>query len=411
MITIENEETVKNNLLIAMNNASSIEELLELKRQFTKIFYTKYYTLKQKCFYENIERIAYINTLRNISNIVTDLVNNISIDEIKDKYNVTLKSIKRILSLYSKNGIYKNKITEIINKINKIEEDKNINHDLDFLCAKTAVQLLIDNDVKSEREVSSKTYINKKDYKLYLHILETKKHPLYYKYHDITTNHKRILCSNASKANKKKISLPSFRIDDYTNKDLVNILSNSYSKEFVNFVSYYNLSNIVFSSILKMNKSLIYEIANNRENIHYIYDYYVFMYRKVIEEVIRDIKLLSKNDFKSPLDLYKYYSNNYNLLYLAKIAKELPDLKNNTLLLSYVEKLSSLFVYLDEKSLNKIKLEGNMFCLSENINFTRDLFVKALEDIEDKGMPLLKGVLFTSIKRQVDIKNSKIKIK
>ena len=411
MITIENEETVKNNLLIAMNNASSIEELLELKRQFTKIFYTKYYTLKQKCFYENIERIAYINTLRNISNIVTDLVNNISIDEIKDKYNVTLKSIKRMLSLYSKNGIYKNKITEIINKINKIEEDKNINHDLDFLCAKTAVQLLIDNDVKSEREVSSKTYINKKDYKLYLHILETKKHPLYYKYHDIITNHKRILCSNASKANKKKISLPSFRIDDYTNKDLVNILSNSYSKEFVNFVSYYNLNNIVFSSILKMNKSLIYEIANNRENIHYIYDYYVFMYRKVIEEVIRDIKLLSKNDFKSPLDLYKYYSNNYNLLYLAKIAKELPDLKNNTLLLSYVEKLSSLFVYLDEKSLNKIKLEGNMFCLSENINFTRDLFVKALEDMEDKGMPLLKGVLFTSIKRQVDIKNSKIKIK
>ena len=95
---------------------------------------------------------------------------------------------------------------------------------------------------------------------------------------------------------------------------------------------------------------------------------------------------------------------------LQKLLKELPDLKNNTLLLSYVEKLSSLFVYLDEKSLNKIKLEGNMFCLSENINFTRDLFVKALEDIEDKGMPLLKGVLFTSIKRQADIKNSKIKI-
>ena len=86
-------------------------------------------------------------------------------------------------------------------------------------------------------------------------------------------------------------------------------------------------------------------------------------------------------------------------------------IKNNTLLLSYVEKLSSLFVYLDEKSLNKIKLEGNMFCLSENINFTRDLFVKALEDIEDKGMPLLKGVLFGSIKRQVELEKNKIKKK
>ena len=92
-----------------------------------------------------------------------------------------------------------------------------------------------------------------------------------------------------------------------------------------------------------MNKNLIYEIANNRENTWYIYNYYVSMYRQVAEEVIRDIKLLSKDKFKTPLDLYKYYSNNYNLLYIAKIAKELPDLKNNTLILKYVDKFSSLF--------------------------------------------------------------------
>ena len=43
-----------------MNNASSIEELLELKRQFTKIFILSIILLNKKCFYENIERIAYI---------------------------------------------------------------------------------------------------------------------------------------------------------------------------------------------------------------------------------------------------------------------------------------------------------------------------------------------------------------
>ena len=89
---------------------------------------------------------------------------------------------------------------------------------------------------------------------------------------------------------------------------LISILSNSHSQKFINFTSYYNLNNIVFSSILKMNKNLIYEIANNRNNIWYIYNYYVDLYRQVAEEVIRDIKLLSKDKFKTPLDLYNMLS-------------------------------------------------------------------------------------------------------
>ena len=40
MSVIENEESIKNSLLTKMNKASTIEELLDLKWQFTKIFYT-----------------------------------------------------------------------------------------------------------------------------------------------------------------------------------------------------------------------------------------------------------------------------------------------------------------------------------------------------------------------------------
>ena len=210
-----------------------------------------------------------------------------------------------------------------------------------------------------------------------------------------------------SKSEQKK----TIRISEYTNIELVDILSNKNSQEFKDFISYYNLNNIVFSSILNMNKYLINELANNINNIEYIYNYYVSMYRQVIEEVIRDIKILSKDNFKIPLDLYKYYSNNYNLLYISKISKELPNLKNNTLILKYIEKFPSLFVYLDEKKINNIKYKGHIMCLSENINFTRFEFVKALKDIEDKGMPLLKGVLFGSIKRQVELEKNKIKKK
>ena len=79
---IKNEEKIKNDLLKKMNNATSIEELLDLKWQFTKIFYTRYYTVKALTFYKNVERIAYVNALRNISNIVNDLIKNKSIEEI-----------------------------------------------------------------------------------------------------------------------------------------------------------------------------------------------------------------------------------------------------------------------------------------------------------------------------------------
>lgn len=406
----DNEEMKKNDLLNAMNKASSIEELLDLKWQFTKIFNTRYYTIKASTFYKGIERIAYVNALRNITNIVNDLINNKSIEEIKDKYNTTLKSIKKMFNLYSKNGAYQDRTLEMVNKMNATKEDEKVNHDLDFLCAKTALQLFIDNDVYNADDAKEKAHVNSTDYSSYLNLLKDKKHPLYDKYHNISIKHKSMLYK-AFYRKKQAETNESIEISNYTNRELISILSNSHSQEFINFTAYYNLNNIVFSSILKMNKNLIYEIANNRENIWYIYNYYVDLYRQVAEEAIRDIKLLSKDKFKEPLDLYKYYSNNYNLLYISKIAKELPNLKNSTLILRYVEKFYSLFEVLNEKELNIIKLKGQLLCLSKNITFTNSDLKNAVNDIEEKGMPLLKGILYGSIKRQKELKDAKVKKK
>ena len=402
----DNEEMEKNNLLNAMNRASSIEELLDLKWQFTKIFFTRYYNIKISTLNKNVERIAYVNTLRNASNIINDLINNKSIEEIKDEYNTTLKSIKKMFNIYSKNGAYQDRTLEIINKMNATKENENINHDLDFLCAKTAVQLFIDNKVYNDIDAKEKVHVNSIDYSFYLNLLKDKKHPLYDKYHNISIQHKSMLYKAFYKKKQDAIN-KTIEISNYINIELISILSNSHSQEFINFTAYYNLNNIVFSSMLKMNKNLIYEIANNRENIWYIYNYYVDLYRQVAEEVIRDIKLLSKDKFKEPLNLYKYYSNNYNLLYIAKIAKELPDLKNNTLILQYIYKFPSLFEYLDDKRVNNIKFNGHLICLSEDISFTNSDLKNAITDIDEKGIPLLKGVLYGSIKRQVELKDVK----
>ena len=391
-----NKEEVKDKILSAMNDASSIEELLKLKLEFVKIFYTKYYNFKLSTFYKNVERIVFNNALLNRDNIIEELNNGISETEIVEKYNITLLALRNLFTADNK------------------EEYVTLNYDLDFICAKEAVRLFLDNEVYNANDALEKKYVNKKDYSKYIEILKNRNHPLYYEYITKVKEHKnslyRALCIKRN-SSKEKLIKDANNIDNLSNKELFSVLNNPFSFKINFFTEYYGLNNIIFTSMLKLNKNLAYEIVSNRDNTIFIYDYYLNLYKQVSLQVIKDIILLSKDDFKKPLDIYKYYANNYNLIYIAKIAKELPDLKNNTLILRYIGKFSSLFEFLDERKLNNIKLKGYMFCLSENISFTKTDFVKALEDVDEKGMPLLKGVLYGSIKRQIELKDVNVKKK
>ena len=386
-----NVEEVKDKILSAMNDASSIEELLKLKLEFSKIFYTKYYNFKLSTFYKNVERIVFNNAILNRDNIVEELNNGISEVEIADKYNITLLALR---NLFGDNK----------------QESVTLNYDLDFICAKVAVRLFLDNEVYNANDALERKYVNKKDYSKYIEILKNRNHPLYYEYITKAKEHKNSLYIKKN-SSKEKIIKDANNIDNLSNKELFSILNNPFSFKINFFTEYYGLNNIIFTSMLKLNKNLACEIVSNRDNAIFIYDYYLNLYKQVSLQVIKDIILLSKDDFKKPLDIYKYYANNYNLIYIAKIAKELPDLKNNTLILRYTEKFSSLFEFLDERKINNIKLKGQLFCLSENISFTKTDFVKALEDIDEKGMPLLKGVLYGSIKRQIELKDVNVKKK
>ena len=86
-------------------------------------------------------------------------------------------------------------------------------------------------------------------------------------------------------------------------------------------------------------------------------------------------------------------------------------MKISSFISKYIEKFSSLFQYLDEKTIHNIKLSGHFYCLRESITFTNNDFNNAIMDIEMKGMPLYKGVLYESLKRQIGFKNNKVKKK
>lgn len=71
--------------------------------------------------------------------------------------------------------------------------------------------------------------------------------------------------------------------------------------------------------------------------------------------MIYNIIMFSKNNFKEPLNIYDYYANNYNPLYLALIAKKFQDLKFNTLIARYNQKCHSIYTTLTEKEINTIR--------------------------------------------------------
>ena len=134
------DEIVGDAFLDAMEKATTVEELLIIKWQSKLRGINR--SLRNKCFHKNVERISYNNTLENASSIIYDLINNTSLDSIKDKYNVTTTSIKNLLTTYYLKGEYKDKITVNDNLFKKVI---NPNQERELISARVAIKMFIEN--------------------------------------------------------------------------------------------------------------------------------------------------------------------------------------------------------------------------------------------------------------------------
>lgn len=157
------------------------------------------------------------------------------------------------------------------------------------------------------------------------------------------------------------------------------------------------------------NPKLRYELVCLDGNIKEKYDEYLIEYSVLTKSVIREMIELSKDGFKMPFDTYNYYSNNdMNLKRLGEYARECTNFKNKSLILNYIGKFHNIFEGVDSKTLNSLKQSHRISCCKDTIVFTNGDLSKAIEDIEEKHLPHQKGVLYGAIKRQVELRNSKI---
>lgn len=403
------KDKIKDIFINDMNNASSIEELLILKWHFEKIFVYKYSNIKNKVFVENIERISYNRALVNSKIIIEDLLNNYSLEQLRDKYDVTRESIKRIVSSSLNFNDYDEVVLE---KIDSVKEEQ----DREFITAKAAVMMFIENKCYSSPLVRAKFNCDNYEYYKYLHILETNNHPIYKEFSLLYKHYLKEISSNINSRIRQHEKEERERINQYItdldSKEILEILSNHNDIKFIDFSLCYGFETDILFELLKDNKELKYELANNKENIVDIYNQYVDRYKVLIKDVIRKIIILSKDKFTKPLDLYDYYTKtSLDIKILARLSKGFGDIKNNTLILQYLDKFPFVLEEISRKDITALKQKGIMSCCKDSISFSYSEFNRALSDIEERRIPLVKGVLYGSIENQIELRNSKVKKK
>ena len=412
-------ESYKNKYYVSfLNEAASIEELLILKWKWNKSISNHHFAIVIETSNINVERIANLNAQNNKENIVADLINGSSLNDIKEKYVTTTKAIKIIISKYLKSRNYNPKILNIKITVNDIytREEQDIN----FICALTAFKMFVKHGCFSKASITEKFNCSHSDYDKFRGILESRNHPLINKV-------SRIVEQNA----KKSISIASSKRHDLTRKEKEEKIKNyanltfeeaftilsapeANTEDFKYFCLFYGLNTTMLINFLKDNPNLKYELAsniNNKDKVQAIYNKCIFKYQILANQIVNKIAKLKEDNYSTPFDLYKYYSNttidlNYlalmNVNYSSTVTKQIQD---------YIITFPNLFQKIEKRHLEILKSSKIISCCGESIQFTpKDLKI-AFEDIKEKRLPCIKGVLYGAIKKQIELKDEKIKKK
>ena len=404
---------LKSAILTAMNNANSIEELLILYWHFGKYFKFNNLSIRNNVFAKNVERISYNEALSNSNLIIEDIINDYSLVQIMEKYNVTRESIKRMIISYLESNDYN---SAIIEKLSILDENIVPEHDRTFICAVTAFNMFIEHNCLSKREIYRKYNCPENLFSQYKMILENKNHPIYRQYRalqDVNINNK-ILQSNFKRHMEEKIirDREISKIHNLSSEELLEVLSSPHSKLFVDFSLYYNINSHLLTELLKNDCSLQFKLVKDRDNIKNIYNECIDKCRNLVKEVIIEIENLRECGFAYPLDLYQYYSKTrFDIKKLARMSADFGEIKNNTLILQYLDKFPFVLEEISRKDITALKQKGIMTCCKDSISFTYSEFNRVLSDIEERRIPLVKGVLYGSIKNQIELRDTNVKKK
>lgn len=391
------EDKVECNKAAFLEQASSLEELLMIKWITCGNEDSSY---SYNSFYKKARELINKNAIDNFNEIINDLINGMNLNEIKKKYLITSLNFKEVIKQY----LRERADSDILNiSVSKKELSNSENEDIDFILASTTFNLLFKYNCFLATDIEEKLNCHGTELSKYLRIIETKNKDLYNEYQKAYRKEKsqKLSMRSALVCAQSKDNILS-KLDNLSRDDILNIFNNPKSMEFSYFCQRYGLMPRTLSNLLKIDPLIKEELANNIDNIKNIYSVYVTKFGLLIEKVIKDIVDLEENGYKEPFDLYEYYSNtDVNINYLARMALDF-DIRNNSIILEYINNHKDLFLGIDEKGTVGLRAVGRITCCNNSISFDNKQISEALNNMNEKKLPHIKGVLYYAIKRQLD---------
>lgn len=392
----------KNNKVFSLEQVNNLEELLMIKwmTRGNKDFHYSY-----NYFMNKVLTIVYNNAIDNFSGIINDLKIGMSLTDVKKKYLITSSDFKEILKQYLKDSADTDVLSiSISNKELSVPKKE----DLEFILANVAFNIYFKYECFLTSDIEEKLNCREKELRKYLRIIEVKNKEVYNHFMRERKNEKSKKFSKRSIRIFEQIKENTFNnLDNPNSDDVLNIFNNPKSLEFSYFCQKYNLNARTLVNLLKINPLIRNIFANNIDNINNIYNYYVVEYEGLIKKVINDIVELKESGYREPFDLYEYYSNtDVDIYYLARLALDY-QIDNNSIILEYINNHKDLFLGIDEKGMIGLKSVGKITCCGKSVSFDRKQADNALNDINEKKIPHIKGVMYYAIRRQLD--NDKVK--
>ena len=337
--------------------------------------------------------------------------------ELSEKMNATINNILKVVTRYIDNGDldipYKYALNdmkyEIEKKIILSKRTEKVNREYEI--AKNIMTLFLDNNYTNSEDFQRDFHCSYYLFNKMIDVLESRNHPLYFKYLDVKDKAIRATISNfrAFEADEKDAERNNNKekIKTMNNEEIFNILSYPKTGNFALFCQVNNFSTALLRFFIKNDESLAKKLAFDPQNRRKLYDEIKDKYRAILIEIGKEVNLLEQEGRGRPFNLYGYYSKySVNFNELVKIGLSFDGLPNQNKILNYFERNRTLFDPIDRARITGLSQIGRLNCGNMGIKFTTGDLYKALEEINEKKYPLVKGVLYGAIKKQIRLRKS-----
>ena len=337
--------------------------------------------------------------------------------ELSEKMNVTINNILKVVTRYIENMdldvSYKYALNEMKYEIEKkiilSKRTEEVNREYEI--AKNIMTLFLENGYTKNDDFQKDFHCSYESFNKAISILDAKNHPLYFKYLDARDKAIRVSISNANclKASKKEAERNSNKekIKLMCDEEIFDILSHPKNGTFALFCQVNNFSTSLLRFFIKNDESLAEKLAFDPQNRRKLYDACEKKYRDILIEISKEVNLLEQEGRGRPFNLYGYYSKyNINFNELVKMGLSFDGLADQSKILNYFERNKTLFDPIDRARITGLSQIGRLNCGNMGIKFTTGDLYKAIEEVNEKNYPLVKGVLYGAIKKQIRLRKS-----